>query len=99
MTKIMEQMNQKRRGISRRDFLKSSLAATSAVAGLSLISGCQGNVSETAAPDTTGTTDTAPQSSTAPRESEAATEAAAQHPEITDICEGGEWLPAACWLN
>ena len=72
--------------ISRRDFLKGSAAATAAIAGLSLV-GCDSTkVTET----TTGSEMT----------TEATTqEAPVDHAEIVDICEGGEWLPASCWLN
>ena len=58
---------------SRRDFLKGTVAATAAVAGLGLL----------------------------PRENAMAegTMAAAEHPAIVDMEEGGKWIGAACWHN
>jgi anaerobic dimethyl sulfoxide reductase subunit A len=86
MSHIMKQVNQKARGISRRDFLKGSMAATAAIAGLSL-AGC----------DSASVQESDPSGETSMPES--SMETPAEHPEITDACEGGEWVPAACWLN
>lgn len=58
--------------ISQRDFLKSTLAATAAVAGLGVLP-----------------KENALAESTAPVE----------HAPITDLEEGGKWIPAACWHN
>lgn len=70
--------------ISRRDFLKGTLAASASVAGLSMAAcGNESNLTPTApAPE-------APEATVAPVE----------HAPIVDIEEGGEWVSAACWHN
>ncbi len=88
MKRILSKTEAKSFGISRRDFLKGSAAATAAIAGLSLVGCDSSNVEETKG-TTEGETTMADTTNEAPIE----------HPEIVDICEGGEWLPASCWLN
>ena len=84
-------------GISRRDFLKGSAAATAAVAGLSL-AGCQNaNVKNTTEENTAAAgTETAASSGAA---EPASTEAAVVHPEPVNPETGGTWISAACWHN
>lgn len=72
--------------LSRRDFLKGSLVATGAVAGLSLV-GCDSSTvveTTTEAPEVSDTT---------------TSEVTTEHSPIVDLEQGGEWKAAACWHN
>jgi len=86
LSRLLNKINDMK--LSRRDFLKGSLAATGALAGLSL-AGC----GETSLEETTKAPTDAPE--TTPEESVAVVE----HSPIVDLEQGGQWKNAACWHN
>ena len=84
MTKIFQKVTDMK--LSRRDFLKGSMAATGAIAALSL-TGCQSS-------DLKESSSAAGSSAADP-----STEAPVEHSPIVDPETGGEWKNAACWHN
>ncbi|MCI8513018.1 MAG: molybdopterin-dependent oxidoreductase [Lachnospiraceae bacterium] len=98
MSRLFERILDAR--FSRRNFLKTSAAATAAVAGLSLAGCAKSDLSTTttAAADTTAAGSAAAKTTEADTEA-AGTEAVKEHDPVEDIEGKGEWKTAACWNN